>query len=267
MSIGATWNIKVHDFVQVEAGNLASIDDVEEPVLAIPIEQMSAVLPYTYGHMEATTMASKQTATQRKGRIKDQEVAEEAKEPPVIHRAWRKPSFRESAKEGRTVGNATHAVLQYIRYAACTDEKAVMEEISRLVAEHYITAEQSQLVDCGKIARFFESELGKKLQTSEHVLREFKFSILDDAEKYAPGLAGEQVLLQGVVDCALVEEDGITILDFKTDRVSEDTVADTAQGYRAQVETYADALSRIFALPIKAKILYFFQLNRFWKLL
>ena len=98
------------------------------------------------------------------------------------------------------------------------------------------------------------------------MLREFKFSILDDAEKYAPGLTGEQVLLQGVVDCALVEDDGITIVDFKTDRVTEATVAETAARYSGQVETYADALSRIYQLPIKAKLLYFFQLERFWEL-
>ena len=139
-------------------------------------------------------------------------------------------------------------------------------EIARLVAENFITREQGQLVDCRKIARFFESDLGKKLQSGKHVLREFKFSILDDAEKYAPGLAGEQVLLQGVVDCALVEGDGITIIDFKTDRVTEETIGHTAMSYSAQVETYADALSRIYGLPIKEKLLYFFQLDRFWKL-
>ena len=266
VSVGAPWNIKVHDSVAVEAEDAQIIEDAEEPALPIPLEQMHRVLPYTYGHMEATAMVSKQTATQRKGRIKDHEAAEEAKEPPVVHRSWRKPSFREKEKQGKTVGNATHSALQYIRYAACIDEAAVENEIACLVAENFITREQGQLVDCRKIARFFESDLGKKLQSGKHVLREFKFSILDDAEKYAPGLAGEQVLLQGVVDCALVEGDGITIIDFKTDRVTEETIGHTAMSYSAQVETYADALSRIYGLPIKEKLLYFFQLDRFWKL-
>lgn len=31
-------------------------------------------------------------------------------------------------------------------------------------------------------------------------------------------LTGEKLLLQGVVDCCFMEEDGITVLDFKTDR-------------------------------------------------
>ena len=92
----------------------------------------------------------------------------------------------------------------------------------------------------------------------------YKFSILDDGEKYGSGLEGERVLLQGVVDCALLEPDGITVLDFKTDRVTEETLPQVAARYRLQLETYAEALARIFQQPIKAKYLYFFHLNRFF---
>lgn len=262
-SVGIPWNIKVHDSIATEAENTVDVGEDVQPVEEIPVAQMYAMIPKSYSHMEATTMASKQTATQLKGRSKDQEAAENTKEPPAVYRSWRQPSFRSTAKEGKTVGNATHAVLQYIRYAACTDETAVRQEISRLVTDNFITKEQGELANAGRIARFFESGIGKKLQACEHVLREFKFSILDDGEKYGPGLKGEQVLLQGVVDCALVEDDGITIIDFKTDRVTEETVSDAIARYRLQVETYADALSRIYGLPIKEKLLYFFQLNRF----
>ena len=266
VSVGTPWKIKVHDFVPVENDNEPIVNEDNVQLREIPVEQMRLVLPHTYEHIAATTMASKQTATQRKGRTKDQEAAEEAQEPPVIYRPWRKPSFRGTEKDGKTVGSAIHAVLQYIDYAACADESAVQIEIKRLIAQNYITKEQGDLADSGCIARFFQSDIGRKLQSGAEVLREFKFSILDDAEKYAPGLAGEQVLLQGVVDCALVEDDGLTIIDFKTDRVTDETVEKTAQGYSEQVNTYADALSRIYGLPIKEKLLYFFELNRFWKI-
>ena len=73
----------------------------------------------------------------------------------------------------------------------------------------------------------------------------------------------EQVLLQGVVDCALLEEDGITVLDFKTDRVTEETLPQTVRRYRLQLDTYADALSRIYEMPVKGKFLYFFHRNQF----
>ena len=60
-----------------------------------------------------------------------------------------------------------------------------------------------------------------------------------------------------------LEKDGIIVLDFKTDHVTESTVAGAAEHYRLQVQTYAEALSRIYEMPVKAKYLYFFQLERF----
>ena len=261
VSVGTPWRIAVHDAVAVEPEGTAMVEE-ETPVQSTPI---SFTLPSAYAHADATIMPSKMTATQLKGRIKDQEAAEDTKEAAAVHRAWRAPSFRDRTQQGKTVGSAIHAVLQYLRYDACTDVAAVEQEIQRLVAENYITEEQGKMADAARIARFFASELGVKLRTGNHVLREFKFSILDDAEKYAKGLDGEQVLLQGVVDCALVEEDGITIVDFKTDRVTEETVEAVAMGYQPQVETYGDALARIYELPVKAKMLYFFQLDRIWE--
>ena len=113
------------------------------------------------------------------------------------------------------------------------------------------------------IAAFFESDIGRKLRSGADHLREFKFSILDEGTHYGEGLEGEQVLLQGVVDCALLEPDGITVVDFKTDKVTEETLASVAEGYALQVQTYAEALSRIYQQSVKAKYLYFFRLNRF----
>ena len=118
-------------------------------------------------------------------------------------------------------------------------------------------------MDVRKIADFFSTALGRKLISSDHVLREFKFSILDDGVNYDPELAGEKILLQGVVDCALIEPDGITVIDFKTDYVTEDNILDRAEHYRLQVETYAEALQRIYQQPVKKALLYFFHLNRF----
>ena len=119
------------------------------------------------------------------------------------------------------------------------------------------------MVDCDQIAVFFTSEIGRKLRGGTEHIREFKFSILDNGNHYGEGLENEQVLLQGVVDCALLEEDGITVIDFKTDGVTEETLPDTVDRYRLQVQTYGEALSRIFEKPIKAQYLYFFRLNRF----
>lgn len=234
-----------------------------QPLCKDVLEEARAVLSFQYPHAAATQTPSKQTATQRKGRMKDIEASEYADEPKHVVRTWRKPSFAASRQQAKEYGSAIHAVLQYIRYEACTDTAAVSNEIARLVEERFITAQQGVVADCGKIARFFATDLGKKLRESKNVLREFKFSILDDAAEYGACLDGEKVLLQGVVDCALVEQDGITVVDFKTDYVTGETLQQITQRYRSQVQTYADALQRIYELPIKGKALYFFCIDSF----
>ena len=159
-----------------------------------------------------------------------------------------------------------HAALQYLKYENCGDDQAVISEIQRLVTEGFLTQEQGDLVNTQKLALFFQTEPGRKLRSGAPCLREFKFSILDDGRHYGEGLEGEQVLLQGVVDCALLEPEGITVIDFKTDRVTEETVHTIADRYSLQVQTYADALSRIYEMPVKRKLLYFFSLDRFVEL-
>ncbi len=238
----------------------------QETLRAIPegaLEELRSTLAFRYAHTAATQAPSKQTATGRKGRVKDEEAAQDTREPKHPMRVWRDPAFLSRQAAGKAYGTAIHAALQYIRYEACDSEAAVSREITRLVEEGYIPKEQGDMVNCGKIARFFATGLGRKLRSGTSYLKEFKFSILDDGRHYGENLEGEQVLLQGVVDCALLEEDGITVIDFKTDYVTENTIGEVTERYRPQVEVYGEALSRIYEKPIKGKFLYFFHLERF----
>lgn len=256
------WKIRVVSAPKKEAVCAIS-EETGEKLRPDVVEQLKNSLQFQYPHQAAVSAPSKQTATQRKGRDKDAEAAEDTREPTGVHRGWRKPSFAQDTAGGTDVGNATHAVMQYIRFAACESTEAVEQEIRRLIDDRYITAEQGTMVNCGQIAGFFATELGKKLRKDPNVLREFKFSILDSGENFDPQLQGEQILLQGVVDCALLEPDGITVVDFKTDRVTEATLAEKVRFYRPQVQAYADALEKIYRRPVKDALLYFFHLGCF----
>ena len=65
-----------------------------------------------------------------------------------------------------------------------------------------------------------------------------------------------------MVDCWFVEEDGtVTVVDFKTDRVSEDTVARRAGDYRPQLDAYARALSQAAGVTVKRRCLWFFSVG------
>ena len=164
--------------------------------------------------------------------------------------------------EAVAYGNAMHKALECVDYRQCDSAQSIRLQMEDLVLNGRMTAQQAELVDCESLASFFASPLGIQLRNAENVLREFKFSILDDGSSFAEGLEGEKILLQGVVDCAILEEDGITVIDFKTDRITEDQLDATVQNYRHQVEAYAEALSRIYRKTVKRMCLYFFRLNR-----
>ena len=129
----------------------------------------------------------------------------------------------------------------------------------------YILKEYGDILDIDGLTAFFQTDIGKKFAGSHDVLREFKFSILDDCERYIDNTPQEKILLQGVVDCLLIEKDGLTVIDFKTDHVTEDSLDEVACRYTSQVRLYAYAMERIFKKPVKDAYLYFFRLKRFHK--
>ena len=49
------------------------------------------------------------------------------------------------------------------------------------------------------------------------------------------------------------------VVDFKTDRVSRDNLAERAAHYRPQLEAYSMALARVTGKRVKERVLYFFS--------
>lgn len=258
------WRVAVETVAQGEDSDAPIAEGSVIPKDPIDTHKLKQSLSYSYPYMAATTLPSKQTATQLKGRQKDQEAAENTEAPKHYIRSWRAPSFiEEDAVSGVTFGNAVHAVMQHIRFEECGDLSGVESEIKRLTETGLIDEKAAAVVDPAMIWNFFSSQMGTRLRKAPNVLREFKFSILDDAVQYHSELTEDRILLQGVVDCAIIEPAGITVLDFKTDRVTANTLEAVAAQYRIQVQTYAKALSRIFQKEVISSQLYFFRANQF----
>ncbi len=253
------WHVEVIDGCTLSA-NVSTQERKAEEMPANAVSQISQSLAFVYPHRNATTIPAKLTATELKGRQVDEEIAENAKTTDEKHFRWRRPT--DTGRVGSTYGTALHAVMQFIRYEDCNSTENVQAELERLVAEQFISREQADTVDVQSIVTFFNSEIGLRALNG-NILREFKFTVLQDASEYFQDVSGDKVLLQGVVDLAILEDDGITVVDFKTDRVTPDTLKTVAQGYFPQVRAYSRALEEIYSMPVKQSLLYFFRTGEF----
>ena len=225
-------------------------------------KQLRELIAFRYGHTAATGTPSKQTATGLKGRLKDKEAAEDTRQKRNLI-ARRRPAFRGGEETATAYGNIVHKVMQYVRFEGCGSEEGLRDEIGRLVSMGILSQKEADRVRQDQILSFFKTDLGMRLVSGAECIREYKFSILDPASNYAEGLEGEQVLLQGVVDCAVMDREGITVIDFKTDRVTDETVLEVVDRYRPQVMAYSDALGRIFETQVRERYLYFFSIGRY----
>lgn len=259
------WTIRVAQ----APDNVADIAEEEMQTLPLPehiLEKMRCGLSFQYAHHSAVAVPSKLTATQVKGRLKDQESTENTGTRITQQFTFAAPG-KETHHSGADYGSAMHSFLQHVDFQACTDLQRLQQEVKRMLNANLLTAEQADMLDLDVIANFFSTPIGQSLLQSKQVLREFKFTVLEDAKTYYPDVADESILLQGVVDCAMIEDDGIVILDFKTDHVNENTLQTKVEQYTPQVSAYAHAMEEIFQKPVKAAYLYFFKLNAFSKVI
>ena len=155
-------------------------------------------------------------------------------------------------------GTALHLAMQYLPLEGDRTAAGIGGELDRLAREGFLTPLQRQAVDAGRLATFWDSPLGRAMAASPRCEREFKFSLLVPASDYFPDGEGEEILLQGVIDAWFEEGDSVTVLDFKSDRVSPGGERARAEEYRPQLEAYSRALSAILGRPVGRRVLWFF---------
>lgn len=211
---------------------------------------------FKYPHEAAVSMPSKVIATELKHLTA--EADEEAMSIAPTVRRFRTPSLGGVQRLSPTErGTATHVLLQYIDYAETGSEQSIRAELERLKNGRFISPQQAEAVDVGSVLRLFSSELGKRILHADEIRREFKFSLLCPAEKFFDGGEGESLLLQGVIDCMIVEDGQISIIDYKTDRVRGQALYERAESYKKQLSAYAWAAERMTGLPVRECILHF----------
>ncbi len=255
----SNWRIVFHENEQFSTADEGAPNESPETV-SWPENMASLLLQDDNTDHAASTMPAKLTATQLKGRFLDEELSDgEAWDtPPVIR--FPKPDFASvKTLTASERGTAMHLFMQYADFGRCTDREGISREIQRLEDEKYLTHLEAQAISGDQIEAFFSSGIGRRIQESKDLVREFKFSVLMPADLFDPMCEGEEVLLQGVVDCFLNEADGLTVIDFKTDHLRPGEEPERADYYRGQLFAYSSALGKIYGKPVKQRYLWFFS--------
>jgi len=156
-------------------------------------------------------------------------------------------------------GSAMHAFLQYCDYPAAAAD--LSGEIARLQGMGYLTSRDVQALERDKLERFFASDFARRMAKSPTLLREQKFTMSIPADELLddPSAQGEEVVVQGIIDCAFEEDGALILLDYKTDRV--DDMAALIERYGAQLRLYRRAMQACFGVTVAQTLIYSFWLG------
>lgn len=175
------------------------------------------------------------------------------------------PSFREAHEKGGTNrGNAYHKAMELLDFTTLPEEILIKEQLEAYVKNGAMTDEDLELLKMSRIAWFLKSPVAKRMakaQRQQSLYREQPFVLGLPASRLKPEFPqSETILIQGIIDVFWVEEDGIVVLDYKTDRV--DTAEELIERYHTQLDYYAEALERLMHRNVKEKLIYSFVLGK-----
>ena len=175
-----------------------------------------------------------------------------------------RPRFMsEQGMTGAETGTAYHTAMRFVDLKALhglTDRPLIDNirlQLDDMRARALLTQKERDAVRPTVLARFLDSETGRRLRSAADVRRELPFNVLAMASQ---ALSGEEMhgsdgdmLVQGAIDCCFMEDGKWVLLDYKTNRT--DDVEAVKNHYKRQLELYAYALEKITNIPVKDRIL------------
>ena len=188
-------------------------------------------------------------------------VQEEILQPLRMSELPSRPAFLEQKQmTGAERGSLTHKALSIMPLEALRDSQDLMADVRRILhdmAEREVfTYQELMLLHMQGIAGFYRSELGQRVLKSQRVRREWAFNLVVDDN--------QETLLQGVIDCAFLEDGQWVLVDYKTDRINDEQAF--CDRYRMQLTWYARALQRITGLPVREMWLYAISIGKAFRL-
>ena len=162
---------------------------------------------------------------------------------------------------GAARGTAYHRALECLDFGKLHSREDVRAALKSLLETGYLEQEAYDALDEMVIFTMLNSPLGQRMaeaQRDGRLHREQQFIIGIPAREMGRGDSRELVLVQGVIDAYMEEEDGLVLIDYKTDRVPGGRAGRErlAERYRQQVAYYQRALEQLTGKKVKENIIY-----------
>ncbi len=221
-------------------------------------QEIDRRLSWEYSGSELSTIPPKFSVTELKRLFSTgEEDGEKLLERPVM----KKPLFLQGKKQlsGAEKGSILHFVLQHLDF----NDFDIKKQIDLMVQKNLLLQNQADSIRIDRIEKFMKSDLASRMRNAPVLNREIPFHLeiqCSSIPAYSHINDNEIILLQGVIDCYFEEDGEITLVDYKTDYVSEvnDELRDK---YRLQLDYYAQALTRLTGKVVRQKYIYLFSIG------
>ena len=220
-------------------------------------EQIENQFSYEYPYKQSQVMKQKFSVSELKKLAYEEEAEENGEvlyEEEVVPLL---PKFLTEAEEltGALRGTAYHRILELLDFTKEYNYESLKEVIRGFCENHKMDEEMGRCIRINDILGFLRSSSGKRMSrcaVNEKLFKEQPFVLGLTQEE-------EMILVQGIIDVYFEEEDGLVVLDYKTDRVQNSQ--ELVDKYHAQLDYYAKALEQMTQKKVKEKIIYSFTLR------
>lgn len=177
------------------------------------------------------------------------------------------PEFLKGKQETKATDRGTlyHRVLELLPLEKDPGWDLVKAGLDGLVRQGRLKAEEVAQISVSRLLKFYTSPVAERMRAAAErggLYQEQPFVFALPADEILKKESREPILIQGIIDVFFEEEDGIVVLDYKTDYVPENPEETLRERYAAQLALYALALYEITGKPVKEKIMYSFYLWR-----
>jgi ATP-dependent helicase/nuclease subunit A len=180
------------------------------------------------------------------------------------------PMFLKEEGEGDAVrgayrGTAYHRVLELLDFGSVQTEEDISQALHNFSRNKRMDEESISLISKALLLNFLTSPLGNRLSMAQRygkLKKEQQFVIGIPAREMDLGDSTELILVQGIIDAYMEEEDGLVLVDYKTDHIKKGEEQVLIDRYQVQLNYYARALEQMTGKKVKEAVIYSFALQK-----